>query len=204
MAFVVAAGVEETMKHFIVRCYRFGSPLKDPYTITIFLLAGAMGFTTAENIAYVFGSSKGDMGLEDESEELGEVTVLLLRVCMPVHLICAVFQGCNVSKIVMGQESDMSLFRVLLPGIVLHGGFDFLLFVLSIVGYAEHIDSTWYEIFCLVCAAIVGIVGARVAYTSFKKVASDYEYGFQHLRLDESAHPSDHGVNSVDVELTQL
>ena len=33
MAFVVAAGVEETMKHFIVRCCPFPSPLKDPHTV---------------------------------------------------------------------------------------------------------------------------------------------------------------------------
>ena len=33
MAFVVAAGVEETMKHFIVRCCPFPTPLKNPQTI---------------------------------------------------------------------------------------------------------------------------------------------------------------------------
>ena len=33
MAFVVAAGVEETTKHFIVRCCPFPTPLKNPQTI---------------------------------------------------------------------------------------------------------------------------------------------------------------------------
>lgn len=33
MAFVVAAGVEETMKHFVVRCCRFPTPLKNPQTV---------------------------------------------------------------------------------------------------------------------------------------------------------------------------
>lgn len=32
MSYVVAAGVEETMKHFIVRCCRFPSRLKSPHT----------------------------------------------------------------------------------------------------------------------------------------------------------------------------
>jgi hypothetical protein len=33
MAFVIAAGVEETCKHFIVRCCPFVTPLKNPHTI---------------------------------------------------------------------------------------------------------------------------------------------------------------------------
>ena len=197
MAFVVAAGVEETMKHFIVRCYRFGSPLKDPYTITIFLLAGALGFTTAENIGYVFGSK--DSPLEGESKVVGEITVLLLRVCMPIHLFCAVFQACNVCRLIMGQAPDMSLFKVLLPGLILHGLFDFSLFVLSIIAFAENIDSDWYEFFCLAVALVIGVIGGHMAYNDWKKVVVDYEHGFQQLRLDESQHTSDH-----EMELTQL
>ena len=33
MAFIVAAAVEETMKHFVVRCCRFPTQLKDPHTV---------------------------------------------------------------------------------------------------------------------------------------------------------------------------
>jgi hypothetical protein len=33
MAFVIAAGVEETCKHFIIRCCPFVTPLKNPHTI---------------------------------------------------------------------------------------------------------------------------------------------------------------------------
>lgn len=33
MAFVIAAGVEETLKHFIVRCCPFTRPLKDPSAV---------------------------------------------------------------------------------------------------------------------------------------------------------------------------
>jgi Cys-rich protein (TIGR01571 family) len=39
MAFVIAAGVEETMKHFSVRCCRFPAPLNDPHTILVYLMA---------------------------------------------------------------------------------------------------------------------------------------------------------------------
>lgn len=182
MAFVVAAGVEETMKHFIVRCYRFGSALKDPYTITVFFLAGACGFATAENMSYVFGGKTGSQDTTSSiTQELG---VLLLRVLMPVHLICAVIQAVNVSKIVIGKVSEMSLFRVLLPAIILHGTFDFALFVLAVFSFAEDINTTAFEVFTLVVAAIIGCVGMRYAYTSFRDVARDFDFGFQALNDD--------------------
>lgn len=58
MAFVIAAGVEETMKHFAVRCCRFPAPLKDPKSALIYLMTAALGFATSENIEYVFGANK--------------------------------------------------------------------------------------------------------------------------------------------------
>lgn len=58
MAFVIAAGVEETMKHFAVRCCRFPAPLRDPKSVLVYLMTAALGFATSENIEYVFGASK--------------------------------------------------------------------------------------------------------------------------------------------------
>jgi RsiW-degrading membrane proteinase PrsW (M82 family) len=63
MAFVVAAGVEETMKHFVVRCCQFPSVLKDPHTVLVYLLSAALGFATAENIEYVFSSGSSGIYL---------------------------------------------------------------------------------------------------------------------------------------------
>jgi len=186
MAYVVAAGTEETMKHFIVRCYRFGSPLKDPYTITVFFLAGAAGFAAAENLSYVFGVKQSP--IEGTGVVIGELTVLLMRVVMPVHLICAVLQATNVSKIVMGTyASNMSLFRVMFPAIFLHGTFDFTLFVLSLVSYAEDISSTTFELFTLGVAATIGLIGMRYAWVQFQEVSRAYDYGFQALS-DETEH----------------
>lgn len=58
MAFVIAAGVEETMKHFAVRCCRFPAPLKDPKSVLVYLMTAALGFATSENIEYVFGTNR--------------------------------------------------------------------------------------------------------------------------------------------------
>ncbi len=141
-AFIVAAGVEETMKHFAFRCCRFPSPsnrssananqtnsstttsntsaitstprtqqntvgnyistisnssyLKDPYKILLYMVAGAVGFETSENIEYVFGAASSHNLL---ANFLNELMVLGLRVCMPVHAICAVLQAVNLSKV---------------------------------------------------------------------------------------------------------
>ena len=96
MSFVVAAGVEETMKHFAVRCCRFPTPLRDPHTTLVYLLTSALGFATAENIEYVFGTNSSP--IPGTSVFVGELVVLLVRVLLPVHLICATLQAANLSK----------------------------------------------------------------------------------------------------------
>lgn len=97
MAFVVAAGVEETMKHFVVRCCQFPSTLKDPHSILVYLLAAALGFATAENIEYVF--SQGQDAVSGVAMLEGELLILLMRVLTPVHAICSVLQAVNLSKV---------------------------------------------------------------------------------------------------------
>ena len=185
MAYVIAAGVEETMKHFIVRCQQFGGPLRSPYVITIFMVSGALGFATAENLSYVFSTRESP--IPGTGILVGEITVLFLRVLMPIHLICAVFQGSNLTKIVMGQAPEMTLFKLLLPGLFLHGTFDFTLFVVGIYGYAHDIDTIGYHIMTFCIAIGIGFLGAFFARKEFNKVCSDYDYGWQQLS-DDTGH----------------
>jgi hypothetical protein len=154
LAFVIAAGVEETLKHFIVRCCPFTRPLKDPSAVLgitqsitvksyfcsvvisififykwivssfsftcnfidcllllfvyleVYLVAGALGFATFENIQYVFISGGSGDQLFSKSVLINELFVLLLRVLMPIHVICAVLQAINLSK-VSDSDSDI-------------------------------------------------------------------------------------------------
>jgi hypothetical protein len=108
-AFVIAAAVEECMKHFTVRCCRFPLPLKDPNSILVYLLAGSLGFAAAENILYVFNVDSSL--LQDTPLFVTELLVVFLRLAMPIHAICAVLQAVNLSKFAMGL-SDMGLFHV--------------------------------------------------------------------------------------------
>jgi RsiW-degrading membrane proteinase PrsW (M82 family) len=110
MAFVIAAGVEETMKHFAIRCCRFPASLRDPHSIRIYLMTAALGFATAENIEYVFGS-KGSPFAGTSAFE-GELLILLIRIAMPVHIICSVLQSITLSKVLMGLSNSKSIFYV--------------------------------------------------------------------------------------------
>lgn len=98
-AFLVAACVEETTKHFIVRCCRFPGTFLHPNSVLVYLMAGALGFATAENIEYVFGISQSL--ITGTSVFVGEITVLLTRVLMPIHVICSVIQAANLSKVII-------------------------------------------------------------------------------------------------------
>jgi hypothetical protein len=109
-AFVVAAGEEETVKHFVVRCCPFPSALRDPPSALVYLVAGALGFATCENIEYVFGAGT-ESAIPGTSVFAGELLVLLMRVLMPVHVICAVLQATGLARTLVG-EAQLSLFRV--------------------------------------------------------------------------------------------
>jgi len=168
-AFVIAAGVEETMKHFIVRYCQFPTLLKNPHAILVYLMAGALGFATSENVEYVFGTTGSPIPGANQIE--GELFVLLLRVLLPVHVICSVIQAANLSKVLCGGQ-QMHLFFVLLPAIILHGMFDFVLFMFSTFAYIYDADSIQLDIISMIVAAIIAICGACYAYWSFNKVAN--------------------------------
>ena len=118
-----------------------------------------------------------------------------MRVCMPVHVICSVMQATNLSNVLMGQQ-QMSLFRIMLPALVLHGTFDFLLFVGGALGviYSE-LDSLALEVSGLVVTACMALVAACWAYCTYKKVEKDYNQGWQAF-TNESDDP--------DIELVVL
>ena len=73
-------------------------------------MAGALGFATFENTEYVFFSGGGTQAFS-ESVLINELFVLLLRVLMPIHVICAVLQAISFSKVrvnVNGSDSTCS------------------------------------------------------------------------------------------------
>jgi RsiW-degrading membrane proteinase PrsW (M82 family) len=72
--------------------------------LEVYLVSGALGFATFENIQYVFISGGSGDQMFSKSVLISELFVLLLRVLMPIHVICAVLQAINLSKV---SESDI-------------------------------------------------------------------------------------------------
>lgn len=168
MAFVIAAGVEETMKHFVVHCYQFSGRLKDPQTILIFLVTAALGFETAENIEYVFGSSVSP--IRSHALVVNELFVLGMRQLMPIHAICAVLQATEYSKVALGTSYSSRTFFVLLPAIILHGSFDFFLFLIGALAQAYNIESAAFEWMSIIVPVLMTAGGIYWAYSGFTSV----------------------------------
>jgi len=182
LSFVVAAGVEETMKHFVVRCCQFPVQLTNPHTVLVYLLSGALGFATAENIEYVFGTTSSP--IPGYSVFVGELFVLLIRVAMPIHVICSVLQAANLSKVMIGIQR-LGLFQILLPAILLHGTFDFVLFLLSTLQFIENDADSSYDIISIVMSIVITIGGIIWAYLSFSNVQKIYDSGYSASRSDD-------------------
>ena len=170
---MIAAGVEETMKYFAVKCCRQFRPLRSPHAVLVCLMAAALGFATSENIEYVFGSPVGTSQSRD-AVFLGEITTLVARLLMPVHVICSVLQAANFSRVVLNMKY-MSTPLVLLPAIVLHGSFDFYLFVIGAVSFINQDESDGLVVASLLGPILITIAGIIWACRSFGSVVREYE-----------------------------
>jgi PrsW family intramembrane metalloprotease len=87
--------------------------------ITVAMVATALGFACCENLVYIFiyGSSNFDV----------EVVILLARSIFPVHPIAAALQSIWVCERDLEKKTGTSLGRIIFPGILFHGLYDFLL-----------------------------------------------------------------------------
>lgn len=112
-AYVLAAGTEETMKHFAVRCCQFSTALKSPQVVLVYLFCAALGFATSENIEYVFGFASATKQSQVSAME-EEIFVLFVRVLMPVHLICSVLQAASLSTVTIPSTCIVSQKQILI------------------------------------------------------------------------------------------
>ena len=71
--------------------------------------------------------------MNGQSRFAAEIITLVVRSLMPIHFLCAVLQAVELSKVALGIENK-SLFWILFPAILLHGSFDFILFLGGFIG----------------------------------------------------------------------
>lgn len=87
--------------------------------ITVAMVATAVGFACCENLVYIFvyGGSTLDV----------QVVILLARSIFPVHPIAAALQSLRVCQRELEKTEKISLGRVVMPGLIFHGLYDFVL-----------------------------------------------------------------------------
>jgi len=87
--------------------------------VTVAMVSTALGFACCENLVYIFiyGSSNFSV----------EIVILLARSLFPVHPIAAALQSIGVCERDIEKKRSTGLGRIVFPGILFHGVYDFLL-----------------------------------------------------------------------------
>lgn len=101
--------------------------------ITIAMVAVATGFACCENLAYIFIYTGGSAGME--------ITVLIARSLFPVHPLCAAIQSIGVCRRVLENDTSYGVGRCILPALILHGSFDFVLMVIAFFSSSNSNDN---------------------------------------------------------------
>eukprot|EP00934_Nitzschia_sp_Nitz4_P000313 Nitzschia sp. Nitz4//scaffold1_size375055//370667//372364//NITZ4_000347-RA/size375055-processed-gene-0.94-mRNA-1//1//CDS//3329541258//313//frame0 len=88
-------------------------------SITIAMIATALGFACCENLVYIFvyGGSSVDV----------EVFILIARTIFPVHPIAAALQSIRVCQRDVEKKDTVKTGNLILPGLLFHGIYDFTL-----------------------------------------------------------------------------
>lgn len=145
-AYVTAATIEEVAKVAIVRyaccptrpcCAQHVTQRVHARTTLLYMLAGAIGFSTIENIGYTFGSVIGPTAVYDGWAIAIQALVRAL-VSLPVHILCAAL---TASRLVRRDREKRELpnpaeakgmMWVLGPAIAVHGTFNFQAMTLAV------------------------------------------------------------------------
>lgn len=157
ISFILAAFIEETCKYFghrmvdhpdfyseaeveeAVKCYdgdkeelsmiSFSNQNRSLQSkgaaITVSMVAVGVGFACCENLVYIFIYGRANYS--------SEIFILLARSLFPIHPIAAALQSIQVCKRDLENEK-LRLERIILPGILFHGCYDFMLVWVDYIG----------------------------------------------------------------------
>jgi hypothetical protein len=87
--------------------------------ITVSMVAASLGFACCENLIYIF--------VYGEATFTVEIFVLLARSLFPVHPIAAALQSVRVCQRDLEKQEKTRLGRIIFPGVMFHGLYDFFL-----------------------------------------------------------------------------
>ena len=155
LAYVSAGGCEEGMKYMLVnRVKRITPGFRDREGYLLYAVAGALGFSTVENIGYAFNTLTPWYAVL-----IGVLTRLLIST--PIHVACAYLVGVGVVRREVYGEPLM-LWRLLLVPVLLHGSFDFCLMIASVALDPEGVALLVVECVIVVVTAVALVAAIRV------------------------------------------
>jgi len=122
--------------------------------ITVAMVSVALGYACCENLFYIFLYHNDSLG--------SEIIVLIFRSLFPVHPLCAAIQSIGLCKRQLESDQSMQLGRIVLPAILLHGSYDFVLMFLSFTASFDEDDGNvgfWGSIISLILSIIIIVIG---------------------------------------------
>ena len=148
IAYISAGLVEESMKYVLTsRISRVTPGYRDKRGFLLYAVAGAVGFSTIENIGYSFQT------LSPWWQVLLGVAVRVF-ISSPVHVACALLVGIGVvRREVFGQR--VPLWRILCLPVLLHGSFDFFLMLGAVLLPSDGWELLVVEIVVVVVIAVL-------------------------------------------------
>jgi hypothetical protein len=95
-------------------------------SITVSMVAVATGFACCENLVYIF--------IYGEATLASEVFILVARSLYPIHPIASALQSIGVCKRDVENDHRIRLGKIVLPGVLFHGLYDFSVIWITYLG----------------------------------------------------------------------
>ena len=164
-AFILVSLIEEGSKFLFVRGILYQNRnFNEPYDGIIYAVMVSMGFATLENIMYTFEHGAG-------------VAVFRMFTAVPAHATFAVLMGYFLGKEKFGQRSNIFGLYALGSATLLHGAYDYFLFI-------NFVPGIWAGAFA---SLAIGIHLARQA-----------------IRMHQENSPFRHGVSPAETSADAL
>lgn len=149
LCYISAGCVEEGLKYWAINRVKLYRPnIQSESAILYYSAAIALGFSTIENIGYLFTTCA-------EADYTWEIVLSAVeRVCIstPLHLMTSYLIGIGVIRRDI-QNEPLKLYQIMLLPIIYHGTFDYGLMCISSVN--ESLGDTWSLLLTLTFVLIV-------------------------------------------------
>jgi len=105
--------------------------------VTVAMVAVALGFTCCENVVYIL--------VYNRSSLTAELATLVMKSMFPIHAVCAAIQSIHVCRRDLEKDMSFGLGRIVLPSVIIHGTYDFLLLTISKSWQRSHKENYFYQ-----------------------------------------------------------